>query len=509
MVHHVTALLLHVIYRVPRRATRILLIALRALVRVTMGRSDDLAQTGLAPESLPIDIRTILGRFDLDPVTRPYICCPACHAIYPKPYPETCSYQLTPKSKPCGAQLWRTRTILGRGFSFPIREFVYQEMKYWLARLLSRNGLEDLMDAMLKRAMGKAPEVMLDIWDAPVFRELTMPDGTRFVDAPPGEARLIFGLSVDGFNPFQSKTAKQSVTVTAIYMYCLNLPPHLRYRPENMYLVGVIPGPGKPKTDWEINHFLRPLVDELLQLWNSGVYYSRTSKYVGGRLVRCALVPLVCDLPAARQVAGFGSYSSAYFCHMCNLGLDDIDELDMDKWGIRTCEEHRKAAEAWRDMPSVAQRKAAFKLNSTRWSALLDLPYWDPIRFTVIDSMHNHYLGLLQDHCRKIWGMNIDVTEEDDQPTPSAEDVAAALDIFYTGTAQQLSTCTRAVIKHLCNLLSVRYKKTSKAHMINRLLEHVSTYSRYACSTQLTPNPAYQGRPAASGARIKFTDGPI
>ena len=160
-------------------------------------------------------------------------------------------------------------------------------------------------------------------------------------------------------------------------------------------------------------------------------------------------------------------------------------------------------------MPSVAQMKAAFKLNSTRWSALLDWPYWDPIRFTVIDSMHNHYLGLLQDHCRKIWGMNIDVTEEDDQPTPSAEDVAAALDIFYTGTAQQLSTCTRAVIKHLCNLLSVRYKKTSKAHMINRLLEHVSTYSRYACSTQLTPNPAYQGRPAASGARVKFTDGPI
>ncbi|RPD56985.1 hypothetical protein L226DRAFT_468115, partial [Lentinus tigrinus ALCF2SS1-7] len=115
------------------------------------------------------------------------------------------------------------------------------EMKHWLARFLSREKLEDMMDGMLKRALGKAPEVMLDFWDAPVLRELRMPDGTRFIDAPPGEARLVFGLSVDGFNPFHSKTAKQVVTVTAIYMYCLNLPPHLRYRPENVYLVGVIP----------------------------------------------------------------------------------------------------------------------------------------------------------------------------------------------------------------------------------------------------------------------------
>ncbi len=285
-------------------------------------------------------------------------------------------------------------------------------MRHWLARLLSRDTLEDVMDGILERAKEKAPDIMLDLWDAPVFRELVMADGTRFVDAPPGEARLIFGLAVDGFNPFQSKTAKQSVSVTAIYMYCLNLPPHLRYRPENMYLVGVIPGPGKPKTDWQINHFLRPLVDELLQFWNSGVYFSHTAKYACGRLVRCALVPLVCDLPAARQVAGFGSHSAKFFCHMCDLRLEDIDELDMDKWGTRTCEEHRKAAEAWKNMPSEARRKEAFKVNSTRWSALLDLPYWDPIRYTVIDSMHNHYLGMLQDHCRKLWGMNVEIDDE-------------------------------------------------------------------------------------------------
>ncbi|RDX40374.1 hypothetical protein OH76DRAFT_1366326, partial [Lentinus brumalis] len=115
------------------------------------------------------------------------------------------------------------------------------EMKGWLARLLSRKNIEVVMDEMLKRAVGAAKPIMTDLWDAPVFRELRTEDGKRFVDAPPGESRLILGLSIDGFNPFQNKEAKQDVTVSGIYVYCLNLPPHLRYRPENMYLVGVIP----------------------------------------------------------------------------------------------------------------------------------------------------------------------------------------------------------------------------------------------------------------------------
>lgn len=334
--------------------------------------------------------------------------------------------------------------------------------------------MEDIMDAMLQRAAGDALDVMSDLWDAPIFRELRMPDGTRFVDAPPGEARLIFGLAVDGFNPFHSKTAKQQVTVTGIYMYCLNLPPHLRYRPENMYLVGVIPGPGKPSID-QINHFLRPLVDELLEFWHGGVYYSRTMKFPDGRLVRCILVPLVCDLPAARQTAGFGHHSAKYFCHMCYLHKEDMDELDMSKWGERTSVDHRAAAEVWKNLSSVSRRETAFKENSTRWSVLLDLPYWDPIRFTVIDSMHNHYLGLLKYHCRTIWGMNIEADDDEDEGAgPSEEEIALGLDLFYTGTAEELSTCTRAVLKHICSILSVRYKKSSKAHIINRLLDFVS-----------------------------------
>ncbi|KAH9856328.1 hypothetical protein C2E23DRAFT_686505, partial [Lenzites betulinus] len=200
----------------------------------------------------------------------------------------------------------------------------------------------------------------------------------------------------------------------------------------------------KPSLD-QLNHFLKPLVDQLLVLWHTGVFFSRTAKYAMGRLVRCALVPLVCDLPAARQAAGFGHYSAKFFCSMCRLLKVDINNLDPSTWPPYSGAEHRAAAEAWKDKPSASLRKAAFEENSVRWSALLDLPYWDPVRYTVIDSMHNHYLGLLKHHCRRIWGMNIaaedateDSTEGQGVPEPSDEEISTAFDRLYSGTEAQL-----------------------------------------------------------------------
>ena len=52
-------------------------------------------------------------------------------------------------------------------------------------------------------------------------------------------------------------------------MTILNLPCRERYKIKNVFLVGILPGPNKPKHD--INDFLRPLVDDLLLLWEKGV----------------------------------------------------------------------------------------------------------------------------------------------------------------------------------------------------------------------------------------------
>ena len=50
-----------------------------------------------------------------------------------------------------------------------------------------------------------------------------------------------------------------------IYLVIENLPQSERFKVENMIVVGCIPGPKEPKGN--INSFLNPLVNELLELW--------------------------------------------------------------------------------------------------------------------------------------------------------------------------------------------------------------------------------------------------
>ncbi|TFK80420.1 hypothetical protein K466DRAFT_452191, partial [Polyporus arcularius HHB13444] len=65
----------------------------------------------------------------------------------------------------------------------------------------------------------------------------------------------------------------------------------------------------------------------------------------------------------------------------------------------RTATEHRRLAAQWRDAATEAERRDLFKEHGVRWSELLRLPYWDPIRFPVVDPMHNLLLGNLRHHC--------------------------------------------------------------------------------------------------------------
>ena len=64
-------------------------------------------------------------------------------------------------------------------------------------------------------------------------------------------------LNVDWFQPFKHSVYRAE----AIYAVIMNLPRTERFKPENVMLLGIFPGPNEPKLN--INSYLRPLVMEL------------------------------------------------------------------------------------------------------------------------------------------------------------------------------------------------------------------------------------------------------
>jgi hypothetical protein len=85
--------------------------------------------------------------------------------------------------------------------------------------------------------------------------------GRLFVDRPGKEGRYLFALNVDFFNSEGMTIRGASTSSGIIAAACLNLPLEIRYKPENMYLAGVIPGPKEPRL-MELNHYMRPVVDQ-------------------------------------------------------------------------------------------------------------------------------------------------------------------------------------------------------------------------------------------------------
>ena len=89
-----------------------------------------------------------------------------------------------------------------------------------------------------------------------------------------------------------------------IYLAIENLPRSERFKVENIVLVGCIPGPREPKHD--INSFLSPMVDELIELWN-GIQLKTSSSLFGYTSLRCALQ----TFQPTRKVCGFSGHSAA------------------------------------------------------------------------------------------------------------------------------------------------------------------------------------------------------
>ncbi|HKM50649.1 MAG TPA: hypothetical protein VJZ75_05670, partial [Candidatus Bathyarchaeia archaeon] len=182
-------------------------------------------------KGFPKDIRTARKLFDVEPTTTTYAACPACSATYRVEEGKTlrinCDWKRYPNAKPCGTKISKLILQDGDGdrrmVRVPIRPFLIQDFDAFKASLLSRPGMEAILD---RGTLFNDTEDMWDIKDGTRVKELGSPDGATFCDGlKRRELRLLWSLSIDWFNPQGNKVAGKSTSTGSIVMACINLPP--------------------------------------------------------------------------------------------------------------------------------------------------------------------------------------------------------------------------------------------------------------------------------------------
>ncbi|CAB5377592.1 unnamed protein product [Rhizophagus irregularis] len=258
-----------------------------------------------------------------------------------------------------------------------------------LSMLYQRPGFEDMLK--LSGVQRERVNIYSDIYDGNVWKTFSF-DGSPFFTSETATTNLGLLVNLDWFQPF---TYTQHST-GAIYASICNLPRSERNKPENIIYLGFLPGSKEVGLD-RINHYLAPIVDELLELWR-GWRVPKTYHYPDGLDIKVALIVGSSDIPATRKLFGHGS--ALMKCHRCEKRSVYSEEYRKNHYGgvhtyeLSNAESHRKHAYEWLQCNSKNSREDHFKEYGIRWSELLRLPYMDPIRFAVVDPMHCLFLGV-------------------------------------------------------------------------------------------------------------------
>jgi len=123
--------------------------------------------------------------------------------------------------------------------------------------------------------------------------------------------KLHFAIFVDGFQPFEGV----KYTLWAVILICLNLPYEIRMKADNLHILTLIDGPKEPGN---LQQYLKPIVDEFLVLWETGItvfdaYRNRSLKFKG--ILACCIQDGRASKACSYQ-AEAGHYQG---CRLCTL----------------------------------------------------------------------------------------------------------------------------------------------------------------------------------------------
>ncbi|KAI0691929.1 hypothetical protein C8T65DRAFT_711462 [Cerioporus squamosus] len=174
-----------------------------------------------------------------------------------------------------------------------------------------------------------------------------------------------------------------------------------------------------------------------------------------GHHARLAMIPLVCDLVGARQVAGLGPFDHTYMlCSCCTRSQHDIE--DFRPAPPRDLQAHLAAATAWRDAQSTQARENLFKYNDAS-------------------------------------GLNS--TKPPPRPAPKVMD--QALDALLHGSDSALKSFGKPALYHLC-----LDRNLQRAGTIRMLMRHLKIWPRTLQSDYISQDAEPQATEAVAAQEL-------
>jgi len=151
--------------------------------------------------------------------------------------------------------------------------------------------------------------------------------------------------------------------------------------------------------------------------------------------------------------------------------------LNREAWIPQSYADHVIYVEKWKNAQMEADRNDVFSEYGAKWSELVQLSYWDPTQYVVIDSMHGFYLCLFLQHMCDVWGMNIKLDDGDGFPdmNVSGQDLENARQILRCGKMGELKALPRNHLQALCCELGLHYGGR-KGALIKLLSTYVSIF---------------------------------